>query len=313
VRPYAALFPGQGSQYPGMGRGLAEAVPEAAAVFGEADAALGRPLSTICFDGSEADLARTEITQPAILAVSIAAYRAFRAGGGPAPAAAAGHSLGEYAAHVAAGTVSFGDAVRSVSRRGRFMQQAVPEGAGAMAAVLGLDRETVERACRDAAGDEIVACANFNGPGQTVIAGHATAVARASEAALAAGARRAVRLQVSAPFHCALMRPAAARLAEVLAGVPFADPAIPVYTNADAAPVRTADAAREALVRQVASPVRWDEEVARLLDDGIDRFIEFGPGSVLAGLVRRIRKDARVASVGDPASLDAALRQTVAA
>lgn len=304
---YAAIFPGQGAQHPGMGKDLAAAESAAAAVFGQADDALELPLTELCFRGSEADLARTEITQPAILTASVAAYRAFAARGGPAPAAAAGHSLGEYSAHVAAATMSFSDAVRAVRQRGRFMQEAVPEGVGAMAAILGLEREQLEAVCREAAGGEVVACANFNGPGQIVIAGHAGAVARACAGASAAGARRAVPLQVSAPFHCSLMEPAAQRLGPVLDRVAFGDPVIPVYTNVDAAPVRAAGDARAALVRQVASPVRWDEEVERMLADGIDTFVEFGPGKVLAGLIRRIRKDARVHSVSDAESLDATL------
>jgi len=307
VKPFAAIFPGQGAQHPGMGRELA-AEPAAAAVFREADEALGYSLSSICFEGSDQQLARTETTQPAILTVAVAAYRAFRARGGAEPVAAAGHSLGEYAAHVVAGTIGFADAVRSVRERGRFMQEAVPEGVGAMAAVLGLERDALLRICDEAAQGEIVACANFNGPGQIVIAGHAPAVARASAAALAAGAKRAVPLQVSAPFHCALMEPAARRLASVLEAIGFSDPAFPVYSNVDAGPVRDAAAARDTLVRQVASCVRWEEEVVRLVDDGIDTFVEFGPGKVLSGLVRRIRKDARVQSVSDPAGLDAVLQ-----
>jgi [acyl-carrier-protein] S-malonyltransferase len=292
-----------------MGKDLAGAAPAAAAVFRAADGALGFELSALCFDGSEADLVRTEITQPAILTMAVAAFRAFEARGGGRPVAAAGHSLGEYAAHVVAGTLSFEDAVQVVRQRGRFMQEAVPEGQGAMAAILGLDRPAVERLCAAAAHGEVVAPANANGPGQVVIAGHAGAVKRACEAAPAAGAKRALLLPVSAPFHCALMEPAAARLAPVLDAVTFCDPSIPVYTNVDGAPVRTGGAARNALVRQVASMVRWDEEVSRMADDGIDAFVEFGPGRVLAGLVRRIRKDVRVHSVPDAAGLDATLRE----
>jgi [acyl-carrier-protein] S-malonyltransferase len=290
-----------------MGKDLAATEPAAAAVFRAADEALGFGLAAICFDGSQAELVRTEITQPSILTVAIAAFRAFEARGGERPVAAAGHSLGEYAAHVVAETLSFEDAVRSVRERGRFMQEAVPEGNGAMAAILGLDRSAVERVCAQAAGGEVVSCANANGPAQFVIAGHAGAVARACEAAIVAGAKRAVPLQVSAPFHCALMEPAAERLAAVLASVRFCDPSIPVYTNVDAAPVRSAAASRQALVRQVASSVRWEEEVLRMADDGIETFVEFGPGRVLAGLVRRICKAARVLSVPDAAGLDAAL------
>jgi len=290
-----------------MGKDLSGAEHAAAAVFRAADRALGFGLTALCFEGSEADLVRTEITQPAILTVAVAAFRAFTARGGKPPVAAAGHSLGEYAAHVVADTLSFEDAVRIVRERGRFMQEAVPEGEGAMAAILGLPRAAVERLCAEVADGQIVSCANANGPGQVVIAGHAGAVKRVCEAAPAAGAKRALLLQVSAPFHCALMEPAAARLATVLDGVTFCDPAIPVYTNVDAAPVRSGRGARDALVRQVASMVHWEEEVLRMADDGIDTFVEFGPGRVLAGLVRRIRKDARVHSVPDAAGLTAAL------
>ncbi|HZN54916.1 MAG TPA: ACP S-malonyltransferase [Candidatus Polarisedimenticolaceae bacterium] len=310
MRGFAALFPGQGAQYPGMGKDLAATEPAAAEVFREADRALGFGLREICFAGTEADLARTEITQPAILTVAVAAFRAFVARGGARPVAAAGHSLGEYAAHVAAETIPFDAAVRAVRERGRFMQEAVPEGRGAMAAILGLPREELEAVCREAADGEVVSCANFNGPGQIVIAGHAGAVARACEGALRAGAKRAVPLSVSAPFHCALMKPAAERLAPVLEAIPFADPAIPVYTNADAERVQSAAAARSALARQVEAPVRWDEEVARMCDAGIDRFVEFGPGKVLAGLVRRIRKDAEVLSVPDGTDVAGAVQAT---
>jgi len=290
-----------------MGKDVASSSPAAAAVFRAADEALGFDLSALCFEGAEADLVRTEITQPSILTVAVAHFRAFAERGGAQPVAAAGHSLGEYAAHVAAGTLAFEDAVRSVRQRGRFMQEAVPEGVGAMAAILGLDRASVVAVCQAAAGGEIVSLANINGPDQIVIAGHAGAVVRACEGAIVAGAKRAIPLQVSAPFHCALMEPAARRLEDVLAAVTFCDPAIPVYTNVDARPVREAGAARDALVRQVASPVRWDEEIARMADDGIATFVEFGPGRVLSGLVRRIRKGARVLSVPDAAGLDTAL------
>ena len=292
-----------------MGKDLAARSETAAALFRDADRSCGLGLSSLCFEGSEADLARTEITQPALVATSYAAYRVFRERGGAEPAAAAGHSLGEYSAHVAAGTIAFGDAVASVHARGRFMQEAVPQGVGAMAAILGIERSDLERVCVEAARGEIVSCANFNGPGQIVIAGHAAAVARASEKALAAGAKRAVPLAVSAPFHCALMRPAAERLAPVLAAVAFTDPSLPVYTNVDAAPVATAAAARDALVRQVEAPVRWDEEILRMVDDGFDTFVEFGPGKVLSSLVKRIAKGATAVSAGDVASIDAALQE----
>ncbi len=291
-----------------MGKDLAAAEPAAADVFEAADAALGFKLSALCFEGPEAELVRTEITQPAILTVALAAFRAFEARGGTPPVAAAGHSLGEYAAHVAAKTLRFDDAVRIVRERGRFMQEAVPEGRGAMAAILGLDRAAVLGACVAAELDEVVSCANENGPGQIVIAGHAAAVKRACEAALAAGASRAIPLQVSAPFHCALMEPAARRLSAVLDSVTFCDPSIPVYTNVDAAVVTTAAASRDALGRQVVSSVRWEEEILKMAQDGIDTFVEFGPGRVLAGLVRRIRKDLRVHSVSDAAGLAATLQ-----
>jgi [acyl-carrier-protein] S-malonyltransferase len=290
-----------------MGKDLAAAHPAAAGVFAAADAALGFSLSALCWNGTDDDLKATAITQPSILTVAVAAYAAFTERGGAPPLAAAGHSLGEYAAHVVAGTFPFDAAVATVRQRGQFMQEAVPAGEGAMAAILGLPRPQLAQAIASAAHGEIVSLANINGPDQIVIAGHAGAVSRACTAALAAGAKRAVPLPVSAPFHCALMEPAAVRLAAVLARVTFCDPSIPVYTNADASAVRTASASRDALVRQVASPVRWEEEVVRMADDGIDTFVEFGPGRVLAGLVRRIRKDARVLSVPDNAGLDAAL------
>jgi [acyl-carrier-protein] S-malonyltransferase len=308
VRRVAFLFPGQGSQHPGMGRALAAAWPECAEVFRAADEALGTSLSAACFEGTPSELAMTETTQPAILTVSTACAKALERFG-IRPCAAAGHSLGEYSAHVAAGTLRFEDAVRAVRLRGRFMQEAVPEGVGSMAAVLGLDREEVERACRESAGEEVVSAANFNGPGQVVVAGHAGAVRRAGERAVAAGARKVVPLPVSAPFHCALMEPARERLEPVLAGIEFRDPAVPVFTNVDAEAVRTGPAARDALLRQVASPVRWDELVRNMVDSGVDTFLEVGPGSVLAGLVRRIRREARVFAASEPADIEAVARE----
>lgn len=298
----AFLFPGQGSQHPGMGQALAEAFPECREVFDAADRALGSSISSVCFEGSAEQLALTENTQPAILTVSVAALRALESQGVRA-VAAAGHSLGEYTAHVAAGTIEFTDAVQTVRLRGRFMQEAVPVGQGAMAAILGLSREEVERICRDAAGQEVVAVANLNAPGQIVIAGHANAVERAADRAREAGAKRAVLLPVSAPFHCALMEPAARRLQPVLEELTLRDPAVPVYTNVGATAIRHAGAARDALVRQVASPVRWEELAGAMFDSGIDTFIEIGPGRVLAGLMRRIRKPARVFNVEDPDGL----------
>lgn len=307
VSRIAAVFPGQGSQYPGMGQALAEAFPEARRVFEEADAALQTSLTATCFSGSEEDLSRTETTQPAILTTSIAAWRALRARGFE-PAGAAGHSLGEYSAHVAAGTIAFEDAVRAVRQRGRFMQEAVPVGAGAMAAILGLDAGAVEGLCAAAAAGQVVAPANRNGGGQVVIAGDAEAVDRACKAALAAGAKRAVRLPVSAPFHCELMLPAAKRLEAVLRAIPFMDPAFPVYANCDARPMTRGDDAREGLMRQVASPVLWEDEVARMVRDGFDVFIEIGPGRILSGLIRRIAPGARVVAVSEPPGLDEAMR-----
>jgi [acyl-carrier-protein] S-malonyltransferase len=308
VRRVAFLFPGQGSQHPGMGRALASAWPECAEVFRAADEALGVPLSSACFEGSASELALTETTQPAVLTVSVAAAKALERLG-IRPAAAAGHSLGEYSAHVAAGTLRFEDAVRTVRLRGRYMQEAVPEGKGAMAAVLGLDAEAVATACREAAGDEVVSAANFNGPGQVVIAGHADAVRRAGERAIAAGARKVVPLPVSAPFHCSLMEPARDRLRAAIEEIEFRDPEVPVFTNVDAQPVRTGSAARDALLRQVASPVRWEELVRRMADSGLHTFVEVGPGNVLAGLVRRIRRDARVFPASEPAEIEALARE----
>lgn len=299
----AFVFPGQGSQKVGMGKALAAAFPESRAVFEEADQALGFSLSTLCFDGPETDLQRTANTQPAILTVATAALRALEARGGRARWVA-GHSLGEYAALVAAGTLSLSGAVRTVRQRGQFMQEAVPEGQGAMAAILGLDLPLIEAACREAAEGEIVAPANINSPGQVVIAGHAGAVARASSRCKAAGAKRAVPLPVSAPFHCALMKPAQERLGPVLTALRFPDPAVPVVNNVDARPVTSGAECRDALVRQVSSPVRWQESVERLAREGATTFVEVGPGTVLSGLIRKIARGATVLNVEDPESLE---------
>ncbi|HET9793253.1 MAG TPA: ACP S-malonyltransferase [Thermoanaerobaculia bacterium] len=301
--PLALLFPGQGSQFVGMGKDLCEAFPEAKAVFDEADAALGFRISTICFEGPEEELKRTANTQPAILTHSIAALRVLEARRPErlaGAAAAAGHSLGEYSAGVAAGAFSFADAVRTVHDRGKFMQESVPEGVGAMAAILGLAADAVASACDDAAVEtgKIVAPANYNSPEQTVIAGHAEAVARASELCRERGAKKAVPLPVSAPFHCALMQPAAERLLPVLRGLAIADPRLPVVTNVDAREATNSEEVRAALARQVASPVRWVESVERLGAMGVTEALEIGPGAVLAGLVRRIRKDIPVTPVG---------------
>ena len=302
----AFVFPGQGSQKVGMGKALAEAFPEARAVFAEADAALGFSLSRLCFEGPEAELQLTANTQPAILAASVAAWRVLEARGGR-PDWVAGHSLGEYSALVAARALELKDAVVAVRRRGQYMQEAVPAGEGAMAAILGLELPAVEQACREAARGQVVSPANINGPGQVVVAGHAAAVDRAVEACKAAGATRAVRLAVSAPFHCALMAPAQTRLAADLARVPFRDAAVPVVNNADARAVRTAGECRDGLVRQVSAPVRWQEGVERLAREGVTIFVEVGPGTVLSGLVRRIVKGAKVVHVEDPVSLEKTL------
>ena len=293
----ALLFPGQGSQSVGMGKSLCEASPAARAVFDEADAVLGFPLSRVCFEGPEEELRRTAITQPAILTHSVAAWADLRARFPErleGAALAAGHSLGEYSANVAAGSLPFARAVALVHARGRFMQEAVPEGVGAMAAIVGLAAEAVDEACREAADGETVAPANYNSPEQTVIAGHAAAVVRASEACLARGAKRAIPLQVSAPFHCALMSPARERMTPLLAEAPFSDAALPVVTNVDAEPMTAGARLRDALARQIDSPVRWVASVQRLAREGVDRALEIGPGNVLAGLVRRIDRGIKV-------------------
>ena len=298
----AFLFPGQGSQRVGMGQALAEAYPEARAAFSEADAALGESLSGLCFDGPEDRLTLTENTQPAILTVSVAASRVLAARG-ITPALVAGHSLGEYSAHVAAGTMAFGDAVRVVRRRGRYMQEAVPVGQGAMAAVLGLDAALVQQACEEAAQGQVVSPANINGAGQVVIAGDKDAVQRAGDRAKALGARRVVLLTVSAPFHCALMKPAEERLAPELRALAVQAPRVPVVANVDAEPKRAAADAIEALVRQVSAPVRWEDVIRRLASEGVTTYVEVGPGTVLSGLVRKIHKEARVFSFGTPDDL----------
>ncbi|MEZ5284482.1 MAG: ACP S-malonyltransferase [Vicinamibacterales bacterium] len=305
----AFVFPGQGSQTVGMGRAFAESEPACRAVFDEADEALGESLSRLIFDGPADALMLTENTQPAILTASVAAWRALEARG-IRPAFVAGHSLGEYSAHVAAGTLAFGDAVRLVRNRGRYMQEAVPVGTGAMAAVLGLDENTVLQACAEACDGAVVSPANLNGGGQIVIAGETAAVARAGERAKALGARRVIPLKVSAPFHCALMRPAQERLAPELEAVPSRDPRVPVIANVDAEPKTTAGVAIEALVAQVSSPVRWEDVVRRLSGEGVRLFVEVGPGSVLSGLIRKIDRDATVVNVEQPddlASVEAAL------
>jgi [acyl-carrier-protein] S-malonyltransferase len=306
----AFIFPGQGSQQVGMGKALADRFASARRVFEEADAAFaragdsGRALSAICWEGPEEDLQLTEITQPAILTISIAAYRVL-AEHGIAPSFVAGHSLGEYSANVAAGTLTFSDAVGLVRRRGRYMQEAVPVGMGAMAAILGADLAVVTQACEEAAQGEIVSPANINSPGQIAIAGHAAAVKRASERAKALGARRAIPLAVSAPFHCALMRPAEQRLEPELRSLTTAKPTVPVVANVDAEPKRDGASAIDALVRQVSAPVRWEGVVRRLASEGVTTYVEVGPGNVLSGLVKKIQPDALVMTFGSPENLDA--------
>lgn len=298
----AFIFPGQGSQKVGMGKALAGAHPLCRETFEEADAALGESLSRLCFEGPEDTLTLTENTQPAILAVSVAACR-LATSLGIRPAFVAGHSLGEYSANVAAGTMAFGDALRIVRRRGRYMQEAVPVGTGAMAAVLGLDAALVARACAEAAEGDVVSPANMNGAGQVVIAGSKAAVARAGERAKALGAKRVIALSVSAPFHCALMKPAEERLAPELRALQTADPRVPIVADVDAQPKRTAADAIEALVAQVSSPVRWEDVVRRLAAEGVTTYVEVGPGTVLSGLVRKIHREATVASLGTPDDL----------
>jgi len=302
----AFLFPGQGSQEVGMGRTLAEASPAAKAVWAEADAALGFSLSTLCFEGPAADLALTANTQPAVLTTSVAAAAAL-ADRGVTPGLTAGHSLGEYSALVAAGALRFADAVRLVRRRGEFMQEAVPVGTGAMAALLGVELATAEQICAEAAKGEVVGVANINSPGQIVIAGHRTAVERAVAAAAARGGKKSVLLPVSAPFHCALMKPAADRLASELERLTVSAPRIPVIRNVDGGVTRTADEVKPFLVQQVASPVRWTDCVERLAREGATGFLEVGPGRVLTGLLKRTLDGARGHAVEDPASLEKAI------
>jgi [acyl-carrier-protein] S-malonyltransferase len=287
-----------------MGKALADQFPECRQVFAEADDALGEKLSELIFNGPADTLTLTENTQPAILTTSIAAYRLLAARG-LEPAMVAGHSLGEYSAHVAAGTIPFADAVRVVRNRGRYMQEAVPVGSGAMAAILGLDAAGVEQACADASQGEVVSPANLNGPGQIVIAGTAGAVDRAMARAKELGARRAIPLQVSAPFHCALMKPAEERLAPELRALAVAAPRIPVIANVDAQPKRTAEAAIDALIRQVSAPVRWEDVMRRLFTEGATTFVEVGPGVVLTGLGRKISREAAYGNIDAPEHLPA--------
>ncbi len=298
----AFLFPGQASQYPGMGKELAEKFPAARAVFTEADQALGLSISQLCFEGSEDALKLTENTQPAMLTVSVAIYRILEEKG-IAPHYVAGHSLGEYSALVAAGSLAFADAVKLVRLRGEYMQQAVPAGEGAMAAIMGLAPAQVAQICKKAANGQVVGPANLNSPDQTVISGHAGAVKRAVELASASGAKRAVVLAVSAPFHCELMMPAQEKLASDLRRTAFAPLRVPLVTNVDAELISSGEEAREALIRQVSLPVRWEESMHALIEEGVSIFVEVGPARVLSGLLRQIERSVHCFNVEDEKSL----------
>jgi [acyl-carrier-protein] S-malonyltransferase len=308
----AFIFPGQASQYSGMGKELAEKYPAARAIFDEADKALGFSISKICFEGTEEELKQTTLTQPAILTVSVAALWALSEKGIGADFVA-GHSLGEYSALVAAGSLNFADAVKLVHKRGKYMQEAVPVGQGAMAAILGLSPAVVTDACKRAAEGGVCAPANLNSPEQTVISGEAAAVKRAVEIASQLGAKRAVMLPVSAPFHSALMMPAQEELEKDLRAIKFADPHVPVVTNVDADTITKGDDAREALIRQVSMPVRWEESMRLLLDEGVNTFIEVGPGKVLTGLMRQIERSVTTLNVEDEKSLQATVEKIAAA
>jgi [acyl-carrier-protein] S-malonyltransferase len=296
------MFPGQASQYPGMGKELAEIYPAAKAVFDEADKALGFSISKMCFEGSEEDLKLTANTQPAILTCSVAVYRVLEEKG-LAPDFVVGHSLGEYSALVADGALKFAEAVRLVRKRGTYMQEAVPAGIGAMAAIMGLSPAVVTDVCKRAADGEVCSPANLNSPDQTVISGHADAIKRAVELASQAGAKRATILAVSAPFHCALMMPAQEKLAKDLENAHFGTLRIPLVTNVDADTIETGDQAREALVRQVSTAVRWEESIRLLIEEGVNTFVEVGPGKVLTGLLRQIERSVAALNVEDESSL----------
>lgn len=299
----AFVFPGQGAQYAGMGKEICEKFPSARAAFDEADAALDAPISRLCFEGPEEDLKLTENTQPAILTTSVALFRVLEEKG-IKPDFVAGHSLGEYSALVAAGALKLGDAVALVRSRGRYMQEAVPVGVGAMAALLGLDLPAVQAVCEKAAEGQVVSPANLNSPGQIVIAGNREAVERATVIAKDAGAKRAILLQVSAPFHCALMMPAEERLSVDLQKLSFADLRCALVTNVDAKLIRSGVEARGALKRQVSRPVRWQETIQRLLDEGVRTFVEVGPGKVLLGLIRSIDKSVTMLNAEDEKSVE---------
>ncbi|MBI3478443.1 MAG: ACP S-malonyltransferase [Acidobacteria bacterium] len=306
--PIAFLFPGQGSQAVGMGKELAANYPVARQTFEEADDALRYKLSQLCFEGPEDKLKLTEITQPAILTASIAAFRVLRERS-PKPDFVVGHSLGEYSAHVAAGTLKFVDALRAVRNRGQYMQEAVPVGVGAMAAILGMPLDKVTDICHASAQGEVCQPANINSPEQIVVSGHAAAVQRAIHLATERGAKKAVSLPVSAPFHCALMQPAQDRLAIDLQKLDFQNPACPVVCNVDAALITEAEPARAALIRQVTGSVQWEPSIRLLIEKGINMFVEVGPGKVLWGLMRQIDRSKTCLTVGDEASLQKTLSQ----
>jgi [acyl-carrier-protein] S-malonyltransferase len=308
----AFVFPGQASQYPGMGKELAEKYPAARAAFEEADRALGFSIFSMCCNGTEDELKLTANTQPAILAVSVAAYRVLEEKG-ISPDYVAGHSLGEYSALVAAGSLKFADAVKLVRKRGQYMQDAVPAGQGAMAAIMGVSPAVVMDACKRAAEGEICAPANLNSPEQTVISGHAGAVKRAVEIASQLGAKRSMVLAVSAPFHSALMTAAQEKLQKDLAATSFAELQVPLVTNVDADTIRSGEEARNALVRQVSMPVRWEESMRLLLDEGVNTFVEVGPGRVLTGLMRQIERSVATLNVEDEKSLLGAIEKIAAA
>jgi len=306
---WALLFPGQGSQYVGMGKDLADNFKEAADVFAEADEALAEKLSTLCFEGPESDLKLTANTQPCILTVSIAALKVLQKETDITPAIVAGHSLGEYSALVASGALKFADAVRIVRKRGTFMQEAVPVGVGGMAAILGMDTEAVEKVCEESAQGEFVSPANYNCPGQIVISGHIDAVKRAAEKAEAEGAKRAVMLPVSAPFHSTLMKPAAERLlTEALNPVTVSDLSIPVLSNVEADFYPSKDKVKELLSQQVNHPVRWIEEMEKMMAEGVDSAFEIGPGKVLCGLMRKISRDVKMSNIDSTETLKEAVK-----
>ncbi|HKO44280.1 MAG TPA: ACP S-malonyltransferase [Pyrinomonadaceae bacterium] len=299
----AYIFPGQGSQYSGMGKNLVENFPVAKLLFEEANDALRFSISKLCFEGSVEDLQLTENTQPAILTTSAAVFRTMQSEGFPKPDYVAGHSLGEYSALFSASALTIEAAVRTVRSRGRYMQEAVPVGTGAMAAVIGGDLKTIEQTCAEAAKHQVCAPANINAPNQVVIAGHSEAVDRASELLKERGAKRVVKLNVSAPFHCELMKPAQERLEADLESVAFQDLATPLVTNVDAVEIEKGDVAKQSLVRQVTAPVRWLQSVEYMIASGVETFVEVGPGKVLTGLMRQISRDVKCFNVEDADSL----------